>query len=198
VAISFKEAAQLERSQVLALYRSCGWGAAEKPDELMAALDGAHRVLTAWYDDRLVGLVYSISDGALVVYYPHLLVHPEHQGLGIGAFCAGCQPRTQASISRSCSPTNRPRDSTPSVDSPYQKGSLRFGSIRPSPLMWVNRPNEHATTSRTEQRERRLALLSALAALALLGVVPPTAPPALRSVRFSRHAGRLSGSSRSR
>ena len=26
----------------------------------------------------------AISDGHLVVYYPHLLVHPEHQGQGIG------------------------------------------------------------------------------------------------------------------
>ena len=85
VTISFKEAPELERSQVLALYRSCGWGSAEKPDQLMAALDGAHRVLTAWYEKRLIGLVYSISDGALVVYYPHLLVHPEYQGRGIGA-----------------------------------------------------------------------------------------------------------------
>jgi ribosomal protein S18 acetylase RimI-like enzyme len=25
-----------------------------------------------------------MSDGSLVVYYPHLLVHPDHQGRGIG------------------------------------------------------------------------------------------------------------------
>ena len=34
--------------------------------------------------DRLVGLGNAISDGYLVVYYPHLLVHPDYQGEGIG------------------------------------------------------------------------------------------------------------------
>jgi predicted N-acetyltransferase YhbS len=32
----------------------------------------------------LVGLGNAISDGFLVVYYPHLIVHPEHWGKGIG------------------------------------------------------------------------------------------------------------------
>ena len=32
----------------------------------------------------LVGIGNAISDGFLVVYYPHLLVHPEYQGKGIG------------------------------------------------------------------------------------------------------------------
>jgi len=31
-----------------------------------------------------VGLGNAISDGHLVVYYPHLLVHPDNQGQGIG------------------------------------------------------------------------------------------------------------------
>ena len=35
-------------------------------------------------DGRLLGLGNAISDGHLVVYYPHMLVHPEVQGQGIG------------------------------------------------------------------------------------------------------------------
>jgi GNAT superfamily N-acetyltransferase len=31
-----------------------------------------------------VGLGNAISDGHLVVYFPHLVVHPEYQGRGIG------------------------------------------------------------------------------------------------------------------
>lgn len=31
-----------------------------------------------------MGLGNAISDGYLVVYYPHLLVHPAYQGQGIG------------------------------------------------------------------------------------------------------------------
>jgi len=43
-----------------------------------------HALITAWDDDRLIGLGNAISDGYLVVYYPHLLVHPEYQRYGIG------------------------------------------------------------------------------------------------------------------
>ena len=34
--------------------------------------------------NKLIGLGNAISDGYLVVYYPHLLVHPHYQGKGIG------------------------------------------------------------------------------------------------------------------
>ena len=40
--------------------------------------------LSAWDADQLVGLGNAISDGHLVVYYPHLLVAPAYQGRGIG------------------------------------------------------------------------------------------------------------------
>ena len=45
----------------------------------------SHSLLTAWDGGRLVGLGNAISDGHLVVYYPHLLVDPEYQGTGIGS-----------------------------------------------------------------------------------------------------------------
>jgi len=50
----------------------------------MLALKNAHTLVLAYHDEQLVGLGYAISDGHLVVYYPHLLVHPEYQGKGIG------------------------------------------------------------------------------------------------------------------
>ena len=43
---------------------------------------GSHSVVTAWVEDRLVGLGNTLSDGHLVVYYPHLLVHPDSAGVG--------------------------------------------------------------------------------------------------------------------
>jgi GNAT superfamily N-acetyltransferase len=70
---------------VLELYRANHWSSAEKPDQLMAALRGSHSLVTAWDGVRLVGLGNAISDGALVVYYPHLLVHPDVQRRGVGA-----------------------------------------------------------------------------------------------------------------
>jgi GNAT superfamily N-acetyltransferase len=51
---------------------------------LYKALQHSHSLVSAWLGDKLVGIGNAISDGYLVVYYPHLLVHPEYQGKGIG------------------------------------------------------------------------------------------------------------------
>lgn len=82
--ITYKDCRELPAKQVLALYRALQWSAAEKPDLLLKALAGSHTVVTAWHGDRLVGLGNALSDGHLVVYYSHMCVHPDYQGLGIG------------------------------------------------------------------------------------------------------------------
>jgi GNAT superfamily N-acetyltransferase len=74
----------VEVNEVVALYRANGWSAANKPQQLIAALRGSHTLVTARKEGWLVGLGNAISDGHLVVYYPHLLVHPDFQGRGIG------------------------------------------------------------------------------------------------------------------
>jgi GNAT superfamily N-acetyltransferase len=73
-----------EVDEVLALYRGNNWSAADKPEKLMAALKASHSLVTARDSGKLVGLGNAISDGHLVVYYPHLLVLPEYQGQGVG------------------------------------------------------------------------------------------------------------------
>ena len=75
---------EIELSEVIELYRANGWSSADKPNELMGALRNSHSLVTARIDSKLVGIGNAISDGHLVVYYPHLLVHPDHQGQGIG------------------------------------------------------------------------------------------------------------------
>lgn len=70
--------------QIVALYKANQWSSAEKPIELKNALLNSHSLITAWDKEKLVGLGNAISDGFLVVYYPHLLVLPEYQGKGIG------------------------------------------------------------------------------------------------------------------
>lgn len=82
--IYLKEDKILNRDQVINLYKANRWSAGEKPEALMAALANSNAVITAWHDDRLVGLGNALSDGHLVVYYPHLLVHPQYQGKGVG------------------------------------------------------------------------------------------------------------------
>lgn len=82
--IEYRESKDLPRKAVVDLYQAGDWSAANKPDELHQALVNSHLLLTAWDGDRLVGLANAISDGFLVVYYPHILIHPEYQRRGIG------------------------------------------------------------------------------------------------------------------
>lgn len=74
----------LDTDEVVALYSANAWSSAHKPVELMQALRHSHTLATARIGARLVGLANAISDGHLVVYFPHLLVHPELQRQGVG------------------------------------------------------------------------------------------------------------------
>lgn len=74
----------IELDEVLRLYRANGWSSAEKPAQLMAALRNSHALVTARIGRELAGLGNAISDGHLVVYFPHMLVHPDYQGKGVG------------------------------------------------------------------------------------------------------------------
>ncbi len=82
--IPYRRENDLSIDALVDLYASLSWSSAERPRELQAALRDSHTVITAWDGDRLVGLGNAISDGHLVVYYPHLLVHPDYQRRGIG------------------------------------------------------------------------------------------------------------------
>ncbi|MES9939443.1 MAG: GNAT family N-acetyltransferase [Candidatus Thiodiazotropha sp. 6PLUC2] len=75
----------IEENEVVELYRANGWSSAEKPKPLLLALENSHTLVTARIDGKLVGIGNAISDGHLVVYYPHMLVHPVYQGKGIGS-----------------------------------------------------------------------------------------------------------------
>ncbi len=82
--ITFSDRRDLAIDAILPLYEANGWSSAHKPRALYRALTNSHALITAWNGERLVGIGNAISDGYLVVYYPHLLVHPDFQGQGIG------------------------------------------------------------------------------------------------------------------
>lgn len=71
-------------NEVVDVYKANEWSSASRPKELLAALNNSHTLVTARISGKLVGIGNAISDGHLVVYYPHMLVHPSHQGKGIG------------------------------------------------------------------------------------------------------------------
>jgi GNAT superfamily N-acetyltransferase len=75
---------QIDTDEVLEIYTANQWSSADQPEALMAALRNSHSLVTARSGGKLLGLGNAISDGFLVVYFPHMLVHPRHQGQGIG------------------------------------------------------------------------------------------------------------------
>ncbi len=83
-AIQYSDSHDLPLDSVVELYRANAWSSAEKPELLHRALLASHSLVTAWDGETLVGLGSALSDGYLVVYYPHLLVLPEYQGCGVG------------------------------------------------------------------------------------------------------------------
>lgn len=82
--VRISETRAIKQDDIITLYKANEWSSANKPTELFNALLNSHSLITAWEKNKLVGLGNAISDGHLVVYYPHLLIHPNYQGKGIG------------------------------------------------------------------------------------------------------------------
>lgn len=82
--IYFSERRDIGIEEIIPIYELNGWSSAQKPELLHQALLNSHHLVSAWKEKELIGIGNAISDGFLVVYYPHLLVHPDYQGEGIG------------------------------------------------------------------------------------------------------------------
>jgi len=67
----------IETDEVIDLYKSNGWSSSEKPEKLIPVLKNSDALVTARISGKLVGIGNAISDGSLVVYYPHMCYVPE-------------------------------------------------------------------------------------------------------------------------
>lgn len=74
----------INENEGIAIYKANAWSSAEKPKELLAALNNSHSLVTARISGALIGIGNAISGGYLVEYYPHMLVHPSYHGKGVG------------------------------------------------------------------------------------------------------------------
>ncbi|WP_440955760.1 GNAT family N-acetyltransferase [Methanosarcina sp. Mfa9] len=83
--IRYSDNKNLEREQLVSLFKSVEWESAKYPQELQLAIANSHSVYTAWDGDKLVGLMNALSDGVMTVYYHYLLVKPEYHKQRIGA-----------------------------------------------------------------------------------------------------------------
>lgn len=74
--------------ELVDLYQSVNWLLyAADPDGLARAVDHSTYVVTARDPEgRLIGLARCLSDDVSILYVQDVLVHPDHQGRGIGRF----------------------------------------------------------------------------------------------------------------
>lgn len=66
------------------LFTAAAWQSGEYPQRLTAAIKGAERAAAAFDGSRLIALATAISDGAMNVYIPYVLVREEYRGAGVG------------------------------------------------------------------------------------------------------------------
>ncbi len=81
--IEYTEEKKFTVKQVQELFLSIGWVSGQYPTRLHKALMNSSTVISAWDDDKLVGLVRVLDDSELVAYMHYVLVHPDYQGQGI-------------------------------------------------------------------------------------------------------------------
>jgi GNAT superfamily N-acetyltransferase len=82
--ITYTDNPDIPSGKLLPLYQANDWSAAQRPVELTKGIANSATVIAAWDGELLVGLGNAITDGHLVVYFPHLLVHPDYHRQGIG------------------------------------------------------------------------------------------------------------------
>lgn len=82
--IEYKKVKEFEEKELKELFLSVEWDSGNYPDKLKRAIKNSHMVYSAWDNNKLIGLINSISDGVMTVYFHYLLVMPEYQSKGIG------------------------------------------------------------------------------------------------------------------
>lgn len=83
--ISYRFGGWLSPDDLRGLFESVGWISACYADRLAKAFQNAGTVLSAWDNEKLIGLAEVLDDGELTAYLHYLLVHPDYQKHGTGS-----------------------------------------------------------------------------------------------------------------
>lgn len=82
---TIKEYSVYNEGEILNLYDSVGWSNyTSNPSMLSNAYKHSLKILGAYDEDRLVGIIRVLGDGYSMVYIQDIIVLPEYQRKGIG------------------------------------------------------------------------------------------------------------------
>ncbi|MCP4606066.1 MAG: GNAT family N-acetyltransferase [Proteobacteria bacterium] len=79
---------KLPFNQILELYNSLKWFVytkGEQKEKLLQAIQNSSYVVTAWDEEKLIGLARCLSDDVSIFYLQDILIKPEYQRQGIGS-----------------------------------------------------------------------------------------------------------------
>ena len=82
---TIREYEDYNEDEILNLYKSVGWvNYVNNPDMLKNAYTNSLKILAAYENDELLGIIRVVGDGYSIVYIQDIIVLPEYQRCGIG------------------------------------------------------------------------------------------------------------------
>ena len=87
MSIVYQRDVQLDVAQVIELYKHSSLGArrpVDRPDIFTGMINNANLIITAWDENRLVGIARALTDFVYVTYLADLVVDEDYQHQGIG------------------------------------------------------------------------------------------------------------------
>ncbi|MBQ4096009.1 MAG: GNAT family N-acetyltransferase [Oscillospiraceae bacterium] len=82
--VEFRNTHEFTKEELERLFLSVDWSSGHYPDKLVTAMKNFSTVVSAWDNDRLVGMICAMDDGVMTAYVHYLLVEPDYQGKAIG------------------------------------------------------------------------------------------------------------------
>ncbi|MDC7288432.1 GNAT family N-acetyltransferase [Blautia schinkii] len=83
--IEYKRIKDFEAEQLQELFLSVEWYSGNFPEKLRLAMNNSSKVISAWEDGKLIGLIRGLDDGVWQATIDCLLVNPAYQGKGIAS-----------------------------------------------------------------------------------------------------------------
>ena len=73
----------MKLDEIVELFKAVDWPHADYPEKLTSSLINSQELVTAFDDNKLVGLANAVGDNNFYAYIHWLIVHPKYQGKGI-------------------------------------------------------------------------------------------------------------------
>lgn len=82
---TIKEYETYNSEEILNLYASVGWtNYTDNPEMLKNAYANSLKILGAYENDKLIGIIRVVGDGYSIIYIQDILIYPEYQHKGVG------------------------------------------------------------------------------------------------------------------